>query len=142
MIGEEIDEINGLPISSAPGTCKTKNVIYLVSCNLCKKPYTGRTVQYLHRRMSGHRDNYYKVLRSDDDVDVDSDDYSLGLHLANEHGCTDEEDFDKHYNVQILENCSPSALEKKEHMYIHKFNTLYPIGLNKINPFGLPILSV
>ena len=92
--------------------------------------------------MSGHRDNYYKVLRNDADVDVDSDDYSLGLHLANEHGCTDEGDFDKYYNVQILENCSPSALEKKEHMYIHKFNTLYPIGLNKINPFGLPILSV
>ena len=142
LIGEEIDEVNGLPVSTAPGTCKSKNVIYLVSCNLCKKPYTGRTVQYLHCRMSGHRDNYYKVLRKDDDVDVDSDDYSLGLHLANEHGCTDKEDFDKHYNVQILENCSPSALEKKEHMYIHKLNTLYPIGLNKINPFGLPILSV
>ena len=142
LIGDEIVEINGLPISSAPGNCKSKNVIYLVSCNLCKKPYSGRTVQYIHCRMSGHRDNYYKVLRNDEDVDVTSDDYSLGLHLANEHGCTEKDDFDRHYNVQILENCSPSALEKKEHTYIHKLNTLYPIGLNKVNPFGLPILSV
>ena len=142
LIGEEIVEVNGLPISSAPGNCKSKNVIYLVSCNLCKKPYSGRTVQHIHCRMSGHRDNYYKVLRNDEDVDITSDDYSLGLHLVNEHGCTEKDDFDKHYNVQILENCSPSALEKKEHTYIHKLNTLYPIGLNKVNPFGLPILSV
>ena len=36
---------------------------------------------------------------------------------------------------------SPSDLEKKEHLYIHKLETLYPLGLNKDNPFGLPILS-
>ena len=38
--------------------------------------------------------------------------------------------------------CSRSLLEKKEHNYIHGYNTLYPIGLNKINPFGIPRLSV
>ena len=119
-----------------------KNVIYLVSCKLCKKPYTGRTVQYLHKRMNGHRDCYYKVLRNDEDVDTSSDDFSLGLYLVNEHNCTDREDFDELYNVQILENCRPSDLEKKEHLYIHKYDTLYPLGLNKINPFGLPVLGV
>ena len=91
--------------------------------------------------MSGHRDCFYKVLRNDEDVDVNSDDYSLGLHLVHEHGCVDREDFDKIFNVQILENCRPSDLEKKEHLYIHKLQTLHPLGLNKINPFGLPILS-
>ena len=92
--------------------------------------------------MSGHRDCFYKVLRNDDDVDVLSDDYSLGLHLVNEHHCSNKEDFDELYAVQILENCSPSSLEKKEHINIHRFNTLFPLGLNKINPFGLPVLSV
>ena len=92
--------------------------------------------------MSGHRDSFYKVLRNDEDVDTTSDDYSLGLHLVNEHNCTDKGDFDRFYNLQILENCSPSSLEKKEHTYIHKYNTLFPLGLNKINPFGLPVLSV
>ena len=82
------------------------------------------------------------IVRNDDDVDVTSDDYSLGLHLVNEHQCTNKEDFDELYAVQILENCSPSSLEKKEHMNIHRFNTLFPLGLNKINPFGLPVLSV
>ena len=142
MISEaNIDEVNGLPVTTAPGNCKTKNVIYLVSCRLCKKTYFGRTVQLICKRMSGHRECYYKVLRKPDDVDVHSDDFSLGLHIANEHGCTDEGDFNRLYNVQIIENCSPSSLEKKEHCYIHKYNTLFPIGLNKTNPFGLPILK-
>ena len=141
LIGENVDEINGCAISTAPGSCKSKNVIYLVSCKLCGKPYTGRTVQYIHNRMSGHRDCFYKVLRNDEDVDINSDDYSLGLHLVNEHGCVDRGFFDEIYNLQVLENCRPSDLEKKEHLYIHKFGTLYPLGLNKINPFGLPILS-
>ena len=82
------------------------------------------------------------MLRNDEDVDTTSDDYSLGLHLVNEHNCTDKGDFDRFYNLQILENCSPSSLEKKEHAYIHKYNTLFPLGLNKINPFGLPVSSV
>ena len=91
--------------------------------------------------MSGHWECFYKVLRNEEDVDVYSDDYSLGLHLAHEHGCTSTTDFNRCYNVQILENCTPSSLEKKEHIYIHKYNTLYPVGLNKMNPFGMPVLS-
>ena len=135
-----VDEINGIPVTPAPGNCKTKNAIYLVTCRLCKKPYVGRTVQLICKRMSGHRECYYKIIRKHDDVDVNSDDYSLGLHIANEHGCIDEADFNRVYHVQILENTSPSSLEKKEHCYIHKYNTLFPVGLNKMNPFDLPIL--
>ena len=141
LIGKNVEDIHGLPVSTAPGTCKTKNVIYLVSCKLCLKPYTGRTVQQVCKRMSGHRECFYKVLRNDEDVDTSNDDFSLGLHLVNEHNCVDREDFNENYNVQILEKCRPSDLEKKEHLYIHKYNTLYPLGLNKINPFGLPVLG-
>jgi hypothetical protein len=141
LIGtKNIQEINGLAVPCAPGNCKTKNTIYLVTCKLCYKPYFGRTVQIICSRMSGHRRNFYKVLNNED-IDETSDDYSLGLHLVHEHGCTDREDFNKHLQVQIIENCSPSSLEKKEHLYIHKFKTLYPVGLNKNNPFELSILS-
>ena len=135
-----ITELNGYPIRSAPGTCKTKNIIYLVECKLCTKPYVGRTIQILGKRMGGHRECFYQILRNDD-VDQSKDDYSLGLHLFHEHGLRAKEDFNKHYRVQILEVCSPSRIEKKEHNYIHGYNTLHPIGLNKVNPFGLPRLS-
>ena len=141
MIDEpNVEEVNGIPVSPAPGNCKTKNTIYLVNCRLCRKSYIGRTVQPLSDRMSGHRACYYKVLKKHSDVDTNSDDFSLGLHIVHDHGCTDQGDFNRVFNVQILENCSPSSLEKKEHCYIHKYNTLFPIGLNKTNPFSLPIL--
>ena len=137
---ENIIEVNGYSISCAPGNCKSKNLIYLATCNLCNQPYTGRTVQWLSKRFNGHRDCYKGILKNEQNVDFSTDDYSLGLHLVHEHSITDPQDFDKMYAVQILENCSPALLEKKEHSYIHKYNTLYPHGLNKINPFGLPRL--
>ena len=141
MIGSKNTEVvNGLPVPCAPGNCKTKNTIYLVTCKLCCKCYIGRTVQPMRIRMSGHRGNFYKVL-AHEEIDETKDDYSLGLHLVHEHHVVDREDFNKHFRVQILENCSPSALEKKEHLHIHKYKTLYPVGLNKNNPFGLSILS-
>ena len=89
--------------------------------------------------MAGHRECFYKVL-ANEEVDLSSDDYSLGLHLVNDHGAVDRGDFNESFQVHIVENCSPSTLEKKEH--IHKYKTLYPVGLNKINPFGLSILSL
>ena len=98
-------------------------------------------MQIICDRMSGHRFCFYQVLAKHEDMDINSDGFLLGLHLVNEHGCLDRADFNRLYNVQILENCSPSTLEKKEHCYIHKYNTLFPIGLNKMNPFGLPVLS-
>ena len=85
--------------------------------------------------MSGHRSCFDKAVDSHEIVDSNSDEYSLGLHIANEHGCVDKTDFNCLYNVKILENCSPSTLKKKEHFFIYKFNTLFPIGLNKIEPF-------
>ena len=81
------------------------------------------------------------LLPSSTDVAFSKDDYSLGLHLFHEHGHGDKEDFNRYYRVQTLEVCSPSRIEKKEHYYIHGYNTLHPIGLNKVNPFGLSRLS-
>ena len=57
-------------------------MIYLVTCRLCQKSYIGRTVQPLSDRLSGHRACFYKVLRNHNDVDINSDDFSLGLHMT------------------------------------------------------------
>ena len=89
--------------------------------------------------MSGHRDCFYCVLDGKS-IDEASDDYSLGLHLVHEHGVVDREDFNNLLSLYVVEKCSPAHLEKKEHLYIHKFKTLTPFGLNKVNPFELPLL--
>jgi len=37
-------KVNGDSATCAPGSCKSKNVIYGVSCKICEKAYIGRTV--------------------------------------------------------------------------------------------------
>ena len=135
---ESVD-INGTAVLCAPGTCKSKCIIYAVNCTSCEKVYIGRTVQPLHDRLSGHRSNFYKLLN--EEVVDDSDDFSLGLHLIHEHKYFDRGDFNKHFRVQFISNCSPALLEKQEHSFIHKLKTLFPVGLNRNNPFGLACIS-
>ena len=93
---DNTETVNGLPVPCAPGNCRTKNTIYLVSCKLCEKPYIGRTVQPLRERMSGHRGNFYKVL-AHDEIDETKEDYSLGLHLVHEHHSVKRKDFNKYF---------------------------------------------
>ena len=35
--------------------CKTKNVLYMITCNNCKAQYTGKTNSTLARRLTVHR---------------------------------------------------------------------------------------
>ena len=44
------------------------------------------------------------------------------------------EDLNTHFKVQIVGQFN---LEKIDHLFIYKFETLYPIGLNKNNLFRL-----
>ena len=36
-------------------SCKSKNVIYLITCKKCGIQYVGQTTQALHCRLNGHR---------------------------------------------------------------------------------------
>ena len=129
--------VNGKRVKSAPGNCKTYNIVYLVQCSICKKNYVGRTVNSLHKRMDGHRSKFYEIIDGRA-VDITSDEYSLGVHLI-DHGLGKHTDFNENFNTFILENCSPSQLEVKENKYIHLLRSLRPLGLNTINPFGLTV---
>ena len=99
-------------------------------------------VQTLNKRLNGHCHCFSTVVKeglnyvnaSDDD-----DSFSLGIHLFNEHGITSG--FDDYFRFHVLEHVSPSQMEKSEHLWIHKLNTLFPYGINRSNPFGLPVLN-
>ena len=140
--------VNGYKVNPARGICSTYNLIYLFLCNLCMKPYVGRTVSPLNIRTNQHRSAFYKVLEhsknspinNSDFVKEDDDIYSLGVHLINEHNCNDKSDFNCNYRVLILEVCSPINLEVKEHRWIHRLNSLRPTGINGANPFSIPPL--
>ena len=126
------------------GNCISKNLIYHLRCKICAQPYVGKTVQMISNRMSGHRTKFFEYIRLNGKVkntETNKDEYIPGMHLYNCHGLRDFEDFNKNFTLTILEKCSPSDLDVKEHLWIQKLRTLNPLGLNSVDPFGLPLLS-
>ena len=87
--------------------------------------------------MDCHRSRFYELIDGRA-ADVTNDEYNLGIHLL-DHGFNKHDDFDKIFNVFILENCSPRELEIKEFKYIHTLKSLRPHGMNTLNPFGLKL---
>ena len=57
-----------------------------------------------------------------------------------DHGFHDRKDFNKVFSVSIIDNTSPKDLEVREHTFIQLLKTLKPLGMNTVNPFGLPLL--
>ena len=133
-------------IKLSKGSCKSYNINYIGICQICKKPYTGRTTNPLYVRNSGHRHHYNEILKKiakNEPVDFDttSDLYSMGLHLFLDHGITDPDGFEKNYKFGILENVAPGEIEKKEFKWMHKVNSFQPHGINVEYPFGIPFLD-
>ena len=138
--------VNDKKVRLAKGTCKTYNICYLAVCDICNKPYTGRTVDHMHNRVSGHRHKYVEILKKYEEgtlqtLDTNNDLYTLGLHLHLEHGCTHPRDFDRHFQFSILEVVNPSNINVKEYKWMHKLNSFQPVGINVEYPFGLPYLG-
>ena len=107
--------VNGQNVHLPSGNCKSKNIIYLCKCNLCaNKFYVGRTVQPLHKRVSGHRQDLTSVVSQGlnyvNSPDISDDTFCLGMHLFNEHGITTN--FNDHFTFHVLEHVSPLQMEK------------------------------
>ena len=130
--------VNDKSVKVAGGNCSSYNIIYLFLCDICNKPYTGRSVRPLSTRTGEHRRAFVHVIQGNDYDPLDNE-FSLGIHLM-EHGLRKAEDFAKHYKVCIIDICSPRMLEVKEHKFIHSLKALRPSGINVSNPFNIPLL--
>ena len=78
-------------------SCKTKMVIYAAQCRKCSIQYTGRTVQELRSRISGHRGWMNKSKSQTVDVETkhdEEDEGALAEHLKTVHGLKTTDDFD------------------------------------------------
>ena len=69
------------------------------------------------------------------------DEFSLGLHLLEDHNLYNQSDFNK-YELFILDLCSPKTLELNEHRFIQSLKTIKPHGINAVDPFGIPLLNL
>ena len=144
--GCSINDSNGKKHKTAKGTCTSSNIIYAATCKLCLKNYTGKSTQLFSNRNNGHRAKFVKYVKhmlrgGDHRKYILDDEYSLGIHLYNEHQLIDRKGFDNTFKFTVLENCSPRNLDEREHSWIQKLRCLYPHGLNLISPFGLPLLD-
>ena len=138
--------INNKTIRLCEGSCKTGNLCYLARCKICSKPYTGRTVEFLHKRINGHRSSFKEVLKKAaanalEELDTTGDLFALGLHLFFDHDLVDPNAFDTFLEFGILDITTPLSIERKEYSWMHKINTFQPVGINIEYPFGIPLLG-
>ena len=146
ILTEKVVRINNKKIHLSEGTCKSYNTCYLARCKICDKPYTGRTVDFIHKRVNGHRHLFLKIIKnaSDntlDDLDTTGDLYALGLHLFFDHKLDYPAAFDDYFEFGILDVTTPLNIERKEYTWMHRLNTFQPVGINIEYPFGIPLLG-
>ena len=112
---------NGAPVKLKHQTnCKSKNVVYLITCTKCNKQYIGETGQPLHKRINGHRSDW-KHRR-------------FQRAPVAEHFTLPGHDFNSHVVLCCLDhdiNWSDSARKARETYWIRRLNTLQPHGINK-----------
>ena len=97
-----------------------------------------------HKRINGHRDSLVKYVKNQNIINSitnleEKDMYSLAIHLHKENNVLVRTELDN-YEITILEKCTPSNLDTKEHLWIQKLKTLPPFGLNMYSPLGFPLL--
>ena len=100
-------------------SCKTKNLIYLITCSKCEKQYVGETIQPLHKRINGHR---HCIKR--------------GSTFLYNHFKRSGHNFET-AKIQIIDclnsydtKNAKNELLQLEDYWIEKLGTLYPLGLN------------
>ena len=99
--------------------CKTKNVIYMWTCQLCTETYFGRTTQACHNRSSGHR----SCFNNEDKWDKSA----LSMHARDSH----QNNFSLSiFNVSVVKKVSPQRIRREEFKFIDKYRTA-SLGLNR-----------
>ena len=132
--------INRVKLHLAGGNCKTALLIYFSICSECKKPYSGKTINSLRDRISGHRSHMKEMINANDDLLID-DNNCLAAHAYFKHNVTDNKGFNHLYKFSIAEILSdPSIILRREQYYMNKYKTFVPFGLNVSNPIGLKAL--
>ena len=100
-------------------TCKSRNIVYLITCSACSIQYVGLTEQRLHERINGHRAS----VRA-----------GKNLYIY-QHFNTEGHAFED-ATIQIIDYVDEKSsnvkhdLQKLESLWINTLCTAYPLGLN------------
>jgi hypothetical protein len=104
--------------------CKSRNVIYLWTCKLCRTTnecYFGRTCQKCHFRTNGHRGCF---------TEEKWEKSALAMHAKDAHN---SEFSLKNFSISIVKKISPQQIRREEFRFIDKYRTIQ-LGLNRYKP--------
>jgi hypothetical protein len=98
--------------------CKSKNIIYLITCSKCYKQYVGQTSRTLADRLTNH----LSCIRHNKNTPI-SIHFNQPNHSIN------------HLKIMAIEQntASQKQLDIKEKHWQHTLQTLYPLGINHTN---------
>ena len=102
--------------------CNSSDVIYLISCKICGRQYTGTTVTRFRERFNQYKSNvslYSQGVRG-----MMQEKMISHFFTENHNGCS------KDMSVQIIDHCDPNDKERRESYWIETLETSYPKGLN------------
>ena len=97
-------------------TCQSRNIIYLLTCNICNKKYVGETEQTLNGRCRGHESN----MRANSD-NILSKLYKEYNHTSEDYAVTaidKESDYNKRLRLEeawiiLLDSMLPKGLNSR-----------------------------
>ena len=102
--------------------CNSICVVYLLTCRICKKQYTGSTITRSREQFILYKSN----LKLYGEGRRDFKQKTLLEHFySHDHHRTHNDMI-----VQIIDFCDPNDQEKRENFWMHKLRTLYHDGLN------------
>ena len=95
-------------------TCQSRNIVYLLTCNICNEKYVGETEQTLNGRCRGHESN----MRANHD-NILSKHYKEYNHISEDYAVTTI-DKESDYNKRL----------RLEEAWIIVMDSMHPKGLN------------
>ena len=101
--------------------CNDKCLVYLLTCNCCKKQYVGQTIDEFHFRWNNYETNCRKHQRSKSCMEQHLYDHFC----SSNHNC-----FISYVSVTIIERTDPSDPHKREDYWRSTQKTMAPFGLN------------
>lgn len=104
-------------------TCKTRNIIYLITCVKCDKQYVGETSRCLSDRLTDHRSCILNKKQT-----------PIAIHF-NEHGHSLTRDLKAIAIEKVIDTADNKIRRERELIWWERLGTRYPRGLN-----GLPLI--
>ena len=106
--------------------CDDKCLMYLLTCKVCGKKYTGKTVDKFRSRWNNYKDSDRAFLRGKE----------IKQKFLHEHFLKDDHHgFEKEVSIYLIDKTQSSDPHKREYYWMRTLKTLAPFGLNTENTY-------